>query len=247
PLPGFSLEEALEICRICWEAAADACPPSYILRSVTSAKIGDTTKYVLKVALASNALELGSDWLPKSQLPREIEAALPRWNLCDWFAFLMEDKVHNVAATLFGASAKWVRIVPKPIFFLTFDNDLNGANVSHSVLWITTGSGVELVMDGTGEQFGWDLSTWLLPANDFRNTHMIGDAANIPDGGREEVDAEIGKKIHDQGFWRVVQERMDVLFDELDWDQLRKMTHTDRVKRVENQAKEMFEGAYSEA
>jgi len=112
----------------------------------------------------------------------------------------------------------------------------------HSVLLIETQDDETLIFDGTVEQFGWAKDTWLQSVEDFVDTRLNQHASpswGFASGNVREI---IWDEIQgdEQRFWVAVRARMDELFAELDWDDLREMGDEKRVEKVAAQAKAKF-------
>lgn len=94
--------------------------------------------------------------------PATISPALARLNMCDFFAFLLEDEVKKKTEGCFGAEVEWKVFIPKAPLRIIPGSQTELDTCAHSVLVVKERNGRIWAMDGTGEQFGWDRSFWLL-------------------------------------------------------------------------------------
>lgn len=77
-------------------------------------------------------------------------------------------------------------------------------------------NGREWVMDGTPQQFGWPRATWLLAMGEFLDERVGDRGLGWPDDERQK---KVREWVESNGFWAVMQERME-LFKELKWNDL---------------------------
>jgi hypothetical protein len=241
------IKDALEVFLLCFEAAADALPPytlAYAMAVVPEATPTNIPSLViwqvedLKISPPSSA-EFGLLWA--SFPPQSLPAALARWNMCDYFAILLIDEVRKKMDEYFSAEVDWWQIVPKPELGLFTCNEEEFLPRGHSVLVITEAKGVVGVMDGMPEQFHWDRSTWLLPGDDFQ-ARMGGLWGINPEAHMRQCNDSLG--LFPTGHWSVAQERMEVLFEELDWSLLFLLSSEDRVASVKAKAQLALAGMH---
>jgi hypothetical protein len=77
-------------------------------------------------------------------------------------------------------------------------------------------NGREWVMDGTPQQFGWPRAAWLLAMGEFLDERVGDRSLGWPDDERRK---KVRGWVESNGFWAVMQERME-LFKELKWNDL---------------------------
>jgi hypothetical protein len=244
-------KEVLEVLLFSFEAAADAFP-RFLIAYAEPHMAGDGTTAWL-VWHVEDLEDPPAQALELSFPPSELVTALERSNMCDSFAFLLEEEADKKMREYFGGDARWIITMPKPELLLAFRNGARIFDVpGHSVLVVRTSEGDDqLIMDGTAVQFGWKREEWLLPAHDYINTRLGGQGELA---GRMAWASETERKAtydamkgRNEGFWAVVHHRMQQLFDELQWDDLGKMTREKRVEAVKKQAELKFDGAWDEA
>jgi hypothetical protein len=246
PCP-LSFEEVPELLLLCFEAAADAAPPCPLAYAIE----GPTATTGMKSVLVWRTEDLldppCSECLHSLSFPpASLPAALARYNMCNYFAFLLESEVKERMRVWFGAKVEWKLVDPLPhtALFRHYTTELQP--LRHSVLMITEQDGSCWVMDGTPEQFGWDRESWLLPYAEFSSKRMATKTATHITN-RERFG--IGRRLKDidRGFWAVAKERMEDLLANLPWHSLLPLPRKLRVELVELRAKGAFSGAYGEA
>jgi hypothetical protein len=249
PVAPLTLEETLEIPLLCFEAAADARPPFPFAYAIPVSKPPEGTEGVPSYLIWSvndldeppSSSELSSYLFPPASLP----AALARALTCDSFALLLEKEVDRLVNN-FGAMAEWVMISPQPALATYSCHARSHLRAfSHSILVITLCDGTQWVMDGTGEQFGWPRSSWLLNFHQFSWTRVQWFMGLASDWHKQQVQDSFRNRNH--GYWAVVQERMEELLHDLDWENLKALPREERVKAVKEQAEAKFAGAWDEA
>jgi hypothetical protein len=173
--------------------------------------------------------------------PESLPAALVRWNMCEAFAYLLENEADRLVSHLFGATVEWTVTEPRPALVM-FRAGSKAEIPLHSFLKITEKNGQAWIMDGTVEQFGWPHETWFLEFKEFCTTRLGGNIWRADSSLKSRVKGWFGG-----GFWAVARERMEELFDELEYGDLFALPREERVQQVKAQAKAKFAGAWQEA
>lgn len=241
----FTLKDVLEVPLLCFEAAADANPPFRLAYAI----LEDTNNLIFPCYRIWSNKDLPYTIPTPSHLstltfpPETLAAQLPRWNMCESFAYLLENEVDRLINNAFGANAEWMVTEPQPACAMMRATLEDGPMVpSHSVIKITEKDGKEWVMDGTCEQFNWPHDTWLMDYKTFV-------AARVRDGliRRAEPAYKDAFRESISWFWEEARTRMEELFDELDYGFLFTMPRHERVQSVRAQAKAKFVGTWEEA
>ncbi|CAO2652712.1 Nn.00g021230.m01.CDS01 [Neocucurbitaria sp. VM-36] len=249
PAPQLSLQEVLQIYLLCFDAAVEALPPFALAYAVpcTYANVE------VPVWLLWSAYDLDdppADPFSLSFPPEYVVDGMLKKDMCDWFCWLLEVEVDKKLRELFGAAATWVQCRPRIPFLLANRFGENQLVIPvHSLLFITTQDGKEMVMDGTLQQYGWASDSWLQSWSDFFEARL--DTRTEPFCGlaSEETkeSTEESAEVADGGYWAVAKERMTDLFREIDWEELRSLGVVERLERVKKQADEKFAGANDDA
>jgi hypothetical protein len=247
PAPAFTIESLLEVLLLCFEAAADAflsAPLAYV-QPVAEPPKGVTSYFFWRVDDLDDPPSY-DDFPLLVFPPKELPAAMPRLNYCDYFACLLEKEANRLLQKQFGAKAAWVLVAPRPTLVVYhYKHKKQALKIPyHSVLYVTANDGTEFIMDGTGEQFAWPRSSWLLPANEYFKTRVEKGIWR-----RTSEAAKVATKKHMEarlGYWALVPERMEGLFKELSWDTLKALPREDRVEAVKEQAQAKFADAWEE-
>jgi hypothetical protein len=189
PVAPLTVEETLEVPLLCFEAAADAYPPFAFAYAIPATEPPKGTESALSYLIwTSDDLdnppssdELSSYAFPPASLP----AALARVSMCDFFALLLEKEVDRLMKN-FGAKAEWVKFQPQPAL-ATYPSRTRSHLIpfSHSSLVVTLSDATRLIMDGTGEQFGWPRSSWLIDFHEFCSTRLRGIMSVAPDSHKK--------------------------------------------------------------
>lgn len=144
--------------------------------------------------------------------------------MCNFFCWLLEEEVSNKVGELFGGSAKWLMFRPKISFLLASCGAPNQHLIAwHCVLWVQTGDGQEMIMDGTLRQYLWAKSTWLQTREEWE-AKRVDESQNfgwVTDTIRNSMGK--GDLSSAMGFWVVVHKRMTRLFEEIDWEELKRL------------------------
>jgi hypothetical protein len=246
-VPGITIKETLEVLLLCFEAAADTAPHllAYAMEvDDPSNPPKDIPSYVVwrtdDLHDPPSPQELSTISFP----PESLIAAFARMNLCDTFALLLE-KETNWLLKDFRGRAEWIVLDPQPALALYPSRQRRQlARRSHSVLMVTLKDGSKMVMDGTLEQFKWSRSTWFLKIRDFNRRRMGSWSRPAPEWYKARIQGSF--KAKDAGFWAKIQEKMEDLFDELDWDQLKSLPEQERVRVVKRQAEAKFAGVWEQ-
>jgi hypothetical protein len=245
----LTVEETLEVLLLCFEAAADAYPPIPFAYAVPATDPPEGTESALNYLIwtsydledSPSSDELSCYTFPPPSLP----TALARARMCDYFALLLEKEVDGLMKD-FGAKAEWVQFRPRPVL-ATYESSKRSQLLafSHSVLLVTLSDATRLIMDGTGEQFGWPRSSWLIDFHEFYRTSLRGSVEVAPDSHKQRAQDAINNQ--DPAYWVVAQERMEELFLELEWDVLKSLAREGRLEAVKKQAEAKFAGTWEEA
>jgi hypothetical protein len=107
----------LELPLICFEAAADSIRPlllAYSIRlwsecGVLSYNLWDVSDLRHKSPTSDYLFEIS-----KSVAPAFLPEAMARWNLCDYFASLLEEEFNGLMEARFGGATRWYRMTPEP-------------------------------------------------------------------------------------------------------------------------------------
>jgi hypothetical protein len=244
------LPEVLEVLLVCFEAAADAILPINLAYAKRLQAVKGIDRW--RLWRTQDLSDPPADALSLPFPPPEMITALARLNMCDAFAFLLEENTNNLMRDFFNAEAHWLFTMPQPASTLAFATDQSPDIIPwHSVLMIELDDGGRLIMDGTPTQMGWKRETWLLPFGKYVRERLRGQGNNtnmlfFAQHKDRSVTRKALKTI-DEGYWMVVEERMQDLFRELRWSELGRMTQENRVKMVRDQADRKFAGAWEEA
>jgi hypothetical protein len=242
---GITIKEILELPLLCFEVAADTVPHllAYAMQvNDPSTPPKDIPSYVVWRTGDLYDPPSPQDLSTISFPPEFLTTALARMNLCDTFALLLEKEV-NWLLKDFGGKAEWVVLDPQPALALYPSRQRSQlARRSHSVLLVTLKDGQKMVMDGTLEQFNWSRSTWFLRIRDFNRRRMGSWNRPAPEEYKECVQRSF--KAKDAGFWAKIQEKMEELFGELEWDHLKSLPQHERVRVVKRQAEAKFAGVW---
>jgi hypothetical protein len=247
PACPLSIREVLEVLLLCFEAAADGLPPcpfAYAKSIPAAATPTGISSFVIWMIDhlkqdPPSATELSLLTFPPESLP----TALARFNMCDFFAILLVHEAKKRMQEYFGARVEWTLVAPVPAVGLFPWNEQNFVPCTHSVLVITEANGAVMVMDETSEQFHWSRSTWLLSQAEFAARMTGWQIAHVT----RVRPVELAMEQRDNGYWAVVQERMEALFGGLDWSVLFTLPTEDRVALVTAKAEATFAGGWSEA
>ncbi|CAA9961882.1 hypothetical protein PTMSG1_05259 [Pyrenophora teres f. maculata] len=251
PLP-LTLKEVLHIYLLCFEAAADALPQEPVAYAVPCSHPSVPVK-IWQVWTCKDVVEKGPpkyfNLLP--QQPARLHEALARKDLCEFFCWLLEREISEKVAERFGGSALWLMSKPKINFLLASRGGRNQLNIPlHSVLLLQTAGGQDMVMDGTLRQYLWAPSTWLQTMEEWEDRRVDkSDGCQsfgfAPSYYKEDMEADTLEV--DMGFWMVVRERMNRLFEDLDWEELEALEAGKRVEKVKQMARDKFLGTWEEA
>ncbi|KAF1843242.1 uncharacterized protein K460DRAFT_418345 [Cucurbitaria berberidis CBS 394.84] len=172
--------------------------------------------------------------------------AYKKWNLCDTFCLLLHEVLekhlqrkqaylssifelnNNVNYPGYGATTDWIAVTPRPRITLV-SGHVQPKVLLHSALFVCTKEGDQYAFDGTGEQFGWSSSSWLLDREDFWEQHAV--AAKKWQWG--DVNSETMRRMicaQDNGYWSLIIWSFDEMFESIGGVVLEKMSPVARVK-----------------
>ncbi|KAF2850578.1 hypothetical protein T440DRAFT_376589, partial [Plenodomus tracheiphilus IPT5] len=238
----LTIEQVLWIYLICFNAAANAAPP-YLLAYAQHVRHPGVELPVWQVWTVNDLHNPPEDHSKISFAPEWLPDALVKKDLCDHFALLFEDEVHQKLQADFGARARWIQYFPIIDFILaTFDSDHQLEKPLHSALVIQQPNGINMVFDGSLEQFGWRKETWLQSEADFLATRLDQTEDPCWEYASDQTRSETREAmLHaDGGLWEQLRIRMEELFGELEWDKLKETGHEQRTAAVKAQAEAKF-------
>jgi hypothetical protein len=242
-----TVEEVLEVLLLRFEAAADGLVfrSKAVLAYAEAHTIKATGQSSILVWTTENLHNTPPDVSSLSFLPPSLPGAWARWNMCDFFAWLLEAEANRKLQQYFGATADWLWVKPKPTLLLS-SQEIPNTVMDHSVLVIDRPGHQSMVMDGTPAQLAWKRSTWYIPQSEFTDTRMAAPTAWrwVLQADRAFADAVYPDC--DDGYWGWVKPLMEELFGELDWDALLALPRAQRVEKVKEQAEAKFADAWEQ-
>lgn len=241
----LSLEEVLQVLLVCFHAAADTAPkaiPAYALEfhdpsvPVPIWKIWSIED--LKFT-PPDPEDLGRC----SFLPPWLNDALSRFNMCDWFSLVLEAEVNRLVRELFNGRAQWLTYWPKIDRILTWRSNPNQPMVlMHSVLYVETGDGRQMIMDGTLRQYLWESSTWLQTCQEWYVGRVDWRRGWFFPSQKIRCLAEYEAARAAGGYWAFAFATLTQLFGDLDWEELRGLGPVERLERVKRMAEGKLAG-----
>lgn len=144
------VSEILEVLLICFEAAADAAIPINLAYAEQLPTVNGMERW--RIYRTQDLSNPPADALSTPFPPPKIIAGLARYNICDAFAFVLEEETNKIMRRFFDGDAHWLLTVLRPASTLTLADDPNPHIISaHSVLYIRLPNGQRLIIDGTPE------------------------------------------------------------------------------------------------
>ncbi|KAF2850576.1 hypothetical protein T440DRAFT_555125 [Plenodomus tracheiphilus IPT5] len=245
----FDVREVLNFVIILFQAAVKHEPQGPV-KSITLRPIDDTEFPLLKNLPVYDiqyfrALALPGDF--KASGATELRGAVTSWNNCDHFCGFAYAVLPNYLKP-YQATVKWICIRPRPKLWLTrADGSTKSVEKDvrfpkHSILAVELQDRDRLVVDGSGEQYGWEPQTSIMNWGEFweKHGHWVNDEKIREEHGYGDVSGDLKEFLEDRSlYWDAVMESLWDLFGQcLDSGELKALSRDAREQQVRKWAEE---------
>ncbi|CAE7175190.1 hypothetical protein CFE70_005285 [Pyrenophora teres f. teres 0-1] len=232
----FELEEILNLLRICFATATATANFQAYGDTVFEKIVYDSTVIRRFWRASDNPPHQAID--PDDLLRRQFSQSL----MCDHFALCMSYVLGDILRQHgFQATTRWVIFDPNPRLVFVY-KDAGIVCPKHSVMEITLNDGRVLYFDGTGEQFGWSSSSWLLGRSEFLRQHVRNQNPQFAPEIVGEQWEFVREFALDGGFMSRIIPALWAMLMDLDWGTLEKMSPCKRARYVSAMATELRKG-----